>query len=78
MTIKLILDSTIAASNNKLTRNNIAVESKTRPNTLSDLASGSSKSIKFETLNDILDAMNRIDKGKNYDISDIIAYKKED
>lgn len=76
MTIKLVLNETIEASGGHLTRNNIAVESKTRPNTLLDLANGSTKSIKLETLNDILDAMNRINKGKNYNISDVIVYEK--
>lgn len=75
MTIKLVLDETIKSSDH-LTRNNIAVESKTRSNTLSDLCNGKTKAIKLETLNNILDAMNRIDSSKNYDISDIIVYER--
>lgn len=75
MTIKLVLDETIKSSDH-LTRNNIAVESKTRSNTLSDLCNGKTKAIKLETLNNILNAMNRLDSSKNYDISDIIVYER--
>lgn len=75
MTIKLVLDETIKKSDH-LTRNNIAVESKTRSNTLSDLCNGNTKAIKLETLNQILDAMNRLDGSRNYDISDIIVYER--
>lgn len=77
MTVKLVLDKTIEASNNKLTRNNIAVESKTRPSTLSDIANGETKALKLTTLDSILNAMNRLDPEKEYDISDIIQYKKD-
>lgn len=79
MAIKLVLGETIERSEGALTRNNISVHSQVRSNTLSDLANGDSKSIKFETLARILDAMNTLDETRTYGISDIIEYetKKE-
>lgn len=60
------------------TRNKIAVESKTRPATILDLAGGETKTIKLETLVNILDALNEIAQSKGIDrvigISDIIEY----
>lgn len=60
-----------------LTKNTIAVEAKVRPSTLSDLTKGESKAIKFETLNDILNAMNRLMPEEKFDIGHIINYKED-
>lgn len=60
------------------TRNKIAVESKTRPATILDLASGDTKTIKLETLVNILNAINEIAHShgleKTFGIEDIIQY----
>lgn len=62
----------------KTSRNKVAVESKTRPATILDLAGGESKTIKLETLVSILDALNQIAKDEGVDrvfgINDIIEY----
>ncbi|MEK4039700.1 XRE family transcriptional regulator [Paenibacillus sp. FSL F4-0122] len=60
------------------TRNKIAVESKTRPATILDLASGDTRTIKLDTLANILDALNELAKEKGIErtigIDDIIEY----
>ncbi|WP_431085660.1 XRE family transcriptional regulator [Paenibacillus sp. 8b26] len=60
------------------TRNKVAVESKTRPATILDLASGDTKTIKLETLVNILNAINEIAHShgleKTFGIEDIIQY----
>jgi predicted transcriptional regulator len=60
------------------TRNRVAVESKTRPATILDLAAGETKTIKLETLVNILDALNQIAREEGIEriigISDIIEY----
>lgn len=62
----------------RTTRNRIAVESKTRPATVLDLAAGDTKTIKLETLVNILDALNEIAREEGIDrvigINDIIEY----
>lgn len=75
MTIHFKLDKTIEASGGKLTKNAIAVEAKVRPSTLSDLASHKSKSLKIETLDAILNAMNTLIPDGQYTITDIIDYE---
>lgn len=80
MTITIKLADTLMRLENEgvnLTKHAIAVESRTRPSTLSDLTNGSSKAIKFETLNEILNAMNRLYPEGNFTITDIIDYKFE-
>ncbi|OMC97840.1 XRE family transcriptional regulator [Paenibacillus odorifer] len=60
------------------TRNKIAVESKTRPATILDLAGGDTRTIKLDTLANILDALNELAKEKGIErtigIDDIIEY----
>lgn len=60
------------------TRNRVAVESKTRPATILDLASGDTRTIKLETMVEILNAINRIarEKGstRQYGIEALIEY----
>ena len=82
MTVKITLSDTLQRLEKEgitLTKNKIAVESKTRPSTLSDLANGTTKAIKLETLNDILNAMNRLYPEGSFTIEDIVKYehKKE-
>lgn len=75
MAVKLTFKETMdAATNSKLTRNAIAVQAKIRPATLHDMYNGKVKSIPFETLGAILDAMNEIDDTRSYDICDIFEY----
>jgi len=61
-----------------ITRNKIAVEAKVRPATILDLVSGETKTIKLETLVNILGAVNNIarEKGikRTIGIEDIIKY----
>ncbi|OMD44477.1 XRE family transcriptional regulator [Paenibacillus odorifer] len=60
------------------TRNKIAVESKTRPATILDLASGDTRTVKLDTLANILDTLNALAKEKGIErtigIDDIIEY----
>lgn len=60
------------------TRNHVAVESKTRPATILALAAGETRTIKLETLVNILDALNEITHKEGIDrvfgINDIIEY----
>ncbi|WP_225220888.1 helix-turn-helix domain-containing protein [Bacillus norwichensis] len=62
-----------------LTRNALAVESKIRPLTINEIASGKVKQINFSTLESILEALNRIvkEKGidKQYKVSDVFEYQ---
>ncbi|OCS82256.1 helix-turn-helix domain-containing protein [Caryophanon tenue] len=80
MVVEITLSQTLKELEERgknLTKNAIAVEAKVRPSTLSDLAKGDSKAIKFETLNDILNAMNRLMPDENFDIGHIIKYKED-
>lgn len=68
-----------------VTRNHISVESKTRPGTILDLASGETKTVKLETLVNILDALNKTARKKGIErtigINDVFEYipqQKED
>ncbi|GLI07872.1 transcriptional regulator [Paenibacillus tyrfis] len=61
-----------------ITRNKLAVESKTRPATVLDLVSGETKRIEIHTLVNLLDTLNTIarEQGitRKITISDIIEY----
>ncbi len=59
----------------QLTKNAIAVEAKIRPGTLSDLVNGKSKGVTFDTLEKILDTMNKLDPEGKYTLSDVMDYK---
>jgi DNA-binding Xre family transcriptional regulator len=65
-----------------ITRNALAVESKTRPLTINEIVSGKPKQINFSTLQSILVALNRIaaEKGinKKYNVTDIFEYTPKD
>ena len=78
MTIKITLGETLK-NNKNLTRNKIAVHAKIRPATLHDLVNnnGKVKSLSFETLNAMLDSMNKLDNSRNYDISAVIIDQSE-
>lgn len=73
--VKIVFAETLAASNDKLNRNNIAVQARIRPATMSDLANKKVASIRFDTLERMLAAMNELDDSKEYDINDIIRYE---
>ncbi|MDT9720788.1 XRE family transcriptional regulator [Paenibacillus sp. ClWae2A] len=64
------------------TRNKVAVESKTRPATILDLASGDTRTIKLETMVEILNAINRIAKEngstRQFGIEALIDYIPQD
>lgn len=80
MPVRLTFKETMDAAtntNSKLTRNAIAVHAKVRPATLHAMYKGDVKSIPFETLGAILDAMNELDDTRSYDICDIFEYTHE-
>ncbi|MCL6459218.1 MAG: helix-turn-helix transcriptional regulator [Gorillibacterium sp.] len=64
-----------------ITRNKLAVESKTRPGTVLDIVSGETKRIELDTLISILDTLNDIANKKGIkrriSISDIMEYIQE-
>lgn len=78
MTVRITLKETLEATGGRLTRNAIAVHAKVRPATLHDMVNGKTKSISYETLDAILNAMNELDETRSYDISDIIRYKNKE
>lgn len=61
-----------------ITRNKLAVESKTRPATILDLVSGETKRLEIETLINLLDALNAEARTRGItrmiSVSDIIEY----
>lgn len=65
----------------EITRNALAVESKTRPATINELAVGKPRQINFSTLESILEALNRIAKEKGvkrkFTVSDIFEYDSD-
>lgn len=77
MAIKLTLNDTLKREGCTLTKNAIAVEAKIRPGTLSDLANGKSKGVTFETIEKVLDAMNRLDPAGRYTLTDIFDYEND-
>ncbi|MBS2773019.1 helix-turn-helix transcriptional regulator [Anoxybacillus rupiensis] len=58
-------------------RNRFSQLSGVRPNTINDMCNGNTKRLELETLNAILEALNRISQ-RPIDISDLIEFKKED
>ncbi|MGE6488477.1 helix-turn-helix domain-containing protein [Paenisporosarcina sp. NPDC076898] len=80
MTVRITLSDTLQRLEKQgvnMTKNKIAVESKTRPSTLSDLFNGKTKAIKLDTLDDILNAMNRLYPEGNFTIEDIVNYEQD-
>jgi len=65
----------------EITKNKVAVESKVRPNTISDLVNEKSVAINFDTLVKIISTLNRIAENegftKRYKIEDVIEYKEK-
>lgn len=61
-----------------MTRNALAVEAKVRPASINDIHSGKTRSINFETMADILDALNRTafeqGKSKQHTVEDVFIY----
>lgn len=78
MPIKMTLDDTIKASNGAMTCRSIARLSGVRPNTVTDIAAGRARTIKFETLARILDAMNELDGGGRYTAQDVFVYTQKE
>lgn len=84
MTIEFVLNETLEKLSKgreiPLTRNALSVESRVRHNTVSDLAAGKSKSLTISTLNDILEALDRLDihnvQGRPHEVTDIIRRQK--
>ncbi|MCM3736469.1 helix-turn-helix transcriptional regulator [Bacillus cytotoxicus] len=64
-----------------ITKNKLSVEAKVRSNTVGDLVNGDASSIRFDTLEAILDTLNRIAKEKGIDktyvIDDVVKYIKK-
>lgn len=57
-----------------ITKNKLAVESKVRPNTISDIALNKARSINFETLEKIVTTLNTLDTTRTFDITDVFVY----
>ncbi|KMJ58151.1 hypothetical protein AB685_14950 [Bacillus sp. LL01] len=61
-----------------MTRNGLAVEAKVRPGSINDLYSGDSRTVHFETLQTIIDTLNRqgFEKGlsRKFTIEDVFKY----
>ncbi|MEC0089908.1 helix-turn-helix domain-containing protein [Paenibacillus macquariensis] len=73
--IEITLDKVLTKLD--ITKNKLAVESKLRPNLISEMTEGKTKAIKLETLLKILDTLNEISskQGKGFiDISDLLKY----
>lgn len=70
VTVKITLDNTLESAG--VSRNAVAVEGKIRPATISELCNGKSKSISFETLTRIVDALNTL-TGDKHTIDDILT-----
>lgn len=77
MAIKITLNDTLKREGCPLTKNAIAVEAKIRPGTLSDLVNGKSKGVTFDTIEKVLDAMNRLDPSGHYTLTDIFDYEND-
>lgn len=78
MPIKMTLDDSIKASNGAMTCRSIARVSGVRPNTVADIAAGRARTIKFDTLARILDAMNELDGSTQYTAQDVFVYTKKE
>nr|WP_259549366.1 helix-turn-helix transcriptional regulator [Heyndrickxia oleronia] len=63
-----------------ITRNALAVEAKVRPATINEIESGEAKQVNFETLESIIEALNRIaeEKGLNvtYNVENVFQHKE--
>ncbi|MRB43012.1 helix-turn-helix domain-containing protein [Bacillus thuringiensis] len=63
-----------------ITKNKLAVESKVRPATISNLVNGEVGLVRFDTLKSILDALNQLAEkngvDKTYRIEDVVQYIK--
>lgn len=64
-----------------LSMNKLAIESDARPNTVFDIAKGKAQRIDFDTLDKLLNGLNKIAmyRGieRRFDIGDIISYKMD-
>lgn len=78
MPIKITLNETLERDGCRLTKNAIAVEAKIRPGTLSDLVNGKSKGVTFDTIEKVIDAMNRLDPSGQYTLTDVFDYVNEE
>ncbi|MGN8645427.1 helix-turn-helix domain-containing protein [Gracilibacillus sp. HCP3S3_G5_1] len=65
-----------------ISKNKLAVESKIRPNTISDLANGKSQAINFETLENIINTLDRLaienNINKSHSVSDVFKVQDQD
>lgn len=75
MYVKVTLEETI--KNAKLSRNKIAVEGKIRPATISELCTGKSKAISFETLEKIVKALDTLDPSRKHTIEDVLQIERK-
>lgn len=74
MGLEFVLNETLEKIDQ--TRNALAVEAKVRPATVNDIAAGRSKAITLAVLDDLLDALDRLDpEGRRHDVTDIVKRK---
>ena len=75
MPLKFTLPETLAKLN--LTEHKLAKEANVRPATVYSICKGEAKTIKLETLESILEALNKRSPFKEITIEDVIKYEKE-
>lgn len=74
--VTITLDKTLNKAG--ISRNAVAVEGKIRPATISEICNGKSKSISFDTLERIVNALNVLDQSKKYMIEDVMVIEYHD
>lgn len=76
LVINFVLEQTLFKLG--LSKNKLAVESKVRPNTIIDIVNGNTRRMDMDTLDQVLDALNKIALERNLDrtftINDIMIY----
>lgn len=81
MVVRLTLNETLERLNTQgktITRNAIAVQARIRPTTLSEMVHHKTQSIRLDTLDAILNAMNYLLPGENFTIKDIVDYEYDE
>ncbi|WP_158221290.1 helix-turn-helix domain-containing protein [Salimicrobium humidisoli] len=60
-----------------LSRNQLAVEGRIRPATLSDLVNGKVKSVSFATIIRIVETLDKLDSSRKHNVEDIFVVAEE-
>lgn len=74
--LRFTLGETLDKLPGEITRNKLSVESKVRPATIADLVNGEAKRIEVDTLQKILEALERLADGTmRITVEDVIKYE---